>query len=129
MKRVYASLLAVTLLALIFFTASGERLYRLGKPIVAVGRYGSLITTGEVVVPIDMVHEEDGRFYIYELSSERGYSFVIYTVKRVEIEIDRYDDEQRRVYLKTDAKPTAGTALAAAAKGKLADGMRVVLQR
>ena len=123
MKKLYLILLGAGLLALAAFYLFGGPLYALGKPAVSAVRvaYGQAGLT----VPVSALCS-DGGDHIYLLNSEQGYSRVIYTVSRAEVEIvSVLADGGAAVISSNDVKP-CDRAVSGTSK-PLADGDRVTL--
>jgi hypothetical protein len=126
MKIIYSCFFCIVLLALTVFTIFGEHLYALGKPIVTTTRASSFIGENNVIFSIDALHYDETGHYVYILLSERGYSRVIYTVSRVNVEVISIETDLVRV-LHTDSGIEAGDRLVVAFVGTIINGNRVNL--
>ena len=120
-------LLVSMLLLLVFFTLFGEGIYAWGKPKVTTARATSYVGLEGVVIPFGALRSDDFGDYVYLLLSERGYSRVIYTVTRANVEVIDFDVLGERATLVSHGGVSAGDRLVMHADGMLEDGCRVVL--
>jgi len=126
-KIITVCLLGFMLLSLAFFTLFGEAMYTWGKPEVATARAMSYVGLDGVVVPQEALWSDASGSYVYLLLSEQGYSRVIYTVSRVDVEVIAVDSFQGKVTLASPSAVKGGDIVVQGATGTLEDGKRVTL--
>ena len=130
MKKIYLCLLGLLLLLLLFFTLFGKSVYTWGKPVVETGAASSFAADGKTVyIPKEALRADSTGDYVYLLSSEQGYSRVIYTISRVEVTVNKekavINDED--IPILASGKIGAGDRLVIGIEGTVRDGSRVVL--
>ena len=128
MKIFYACLFCLVLLTLLFFSLYGDALYESGKPIVTTVRMVSVAGQEGIIVPTDAVHYDSGGAYVYRLRSERGYSRVIYTAYRVDVEIIAHDSDSGTTVVKYTVNTAFGDSIIVVKAGEIKDGGRVLLR-
>ena len=128
MKKIYILLLATIMLLLVFFTFFGESLYEIGKPLVTTSKASYQYEEGPAV-PLEAIYSDGEKTYVYHLIAEQGYSRIIYSVTRVEVEITVINEYQKTATLTPDSKINSGDNLITSATGIIKDGSRVILTR
>ena len=125
MKKIYISLLAAVMLSLVIFTFFGESLYDIGKPVVTTGRASHQFEEG-LAVPLEAIYTDGEGSYVFLLVAEQGYSRIIYSVSRVEVEIAAINEYQRTATLTPNSNLRNGDNLVTSATGTIKDGSRVI---
>ena len=128
MKKIYVCLLLLIISSLVVFTVYGESLYELGMPTVTAGSVVSFFDHDGFAVPLGALRTDgDGADYVYLLTSERGYSRVIHTISRIDVEVTSVDSGQDRAMLAYVEGLAAGARVVLSSDRPLADKGRVLL--
>ena len=115
-------------LSLLVFTLFGEQMYAWGKPVVTLKSSSTSGGDGASRIPKEALLADEAGNFVYMLQSEQGYSRKIYTVIRVEVDVEEqtefYDEEIELVR----AKGVKLDRVVVHAEGALSDGCRVILR-
>jgi len=125
MRKIYVGLLVLILLSLVFFTVYGEQLYDIGKPVVTIGRASTFIEQVGIDIPLEALRTNGNQDYVYVLNMEHGYSRIIYTVSRVDVEV--LETGWGTVTIAASAKIMVGDRLVISETGEIDDNKRVIL--
>jgi len=125
LRKVYVGMLVLILLLLVFFTMYGEQLYEIGKPVVTFDRASSFIGQNGTDIPLEALRSNGNQDYVYVLQVEHGYSRIIYTVSRVDVEV--LETGRGTVTIAASAKIRAGDRLVISETRELDDNIRVIL--
>jgi hypothetical protein len=129
MKIIYICLLALTLLVLIFFTVYGETAYEWGKPRVILTSASTYLGNDDAFVPLEAVRSDSAGDHIFILQSEQGYSRVIFTVARIDIEVVEIDEFQKTATIASHSGVRAGDRVVTSTTAPLSNEQRVLINR
>ena len=124
MKKTVTVIMILFSAVIVFFSVYGEALYYSTKPDVTVYRAQNVWTdeNGKIKLIIPKSCIVDGE-YVYTISQTQGFSLIISTLCKKEIEVSEYEPNELMVIVENGLE--MGTLIVLDAEGDLSDGIRV----